>query len=402
MKRRALLLVVAVALSSGITAYPSIAKPSTATLNPCVGTGSGWGGMFKAIRNLYPKCQRHHLIADASVPKNDQTFPHKDGVAQCIPSVVMTPEDHRATPSWGTKGAAYRQAQLLLVQARKFREAILKEIAELKKIPAPSDPSKTLYDVYRVGLDQALAALDLVGDALDNLDANCNPKQSPAATTEPSVAAIAAPAPVKVSAVRPGEVTVTVQQSTFIFQTVELSGGFGQIPVPTGSGLITVQRTSTAPQASGIQARITQTIDYTHPYNASPDIRFEASPWFNVSGGASVATVQHYHLEYRYSAPTGDGSPGGDEVYVNRPAVVEIDPTPAPRDYVLAIDRGDGQAPQHVGVSGWQDAPFHVQLDYAPDLAQGWRTVTVTGAPGSPITTVSSTNVYYYYHYCAA
>lgn len=126
--------------------------------------------MFKFVRKLYQLAyERHHLIADDVIPKGG-LFPSRRGVATCIPTVVMHSSDHYQTPSWGKSKAAanYRASQKLLVDARKFREATLKEIDKLKTIQSATVKGKTLYDVYKVGIDQALAALDLMG--ADNLD----------------------------------------------------------------------------------------------------------------------------------------------------------------------------------------------------------------------------------------
>lgn len=94
------------------------------------------GGSYSAIRNSGTGGEVHHMPAFNSF-NGEIALKHGQG-----PAIWMTVEDHRKTNSWGSSTAAklYRAEQKKLIQQGDFKQAMDKDIADVKgKFPGKYD-----------------------------------------------------------------------------------------------------------------------------------------------------------------------------------------------------------------------------------------------------------------------
>lgn len=82
------------------------------------------GGRYSEVRKSNKGDEVHHLIPDSV-----SDIPRKDG-----PSILMSPEDHKKTASWGNSKAAkeYRNKQKDLVEQGKNRDALANGIKDVR------------------------------------------------------------------------------------------------------------------------------------------------------------------------------------------------------------------------------------------------------------------------------
>lgn len=112
------------------------------------------GGSYSAIRNSGTGGEVHHMPAFNSF-NGEVALKHGQG-----PSIWMTVEDHRKTNSWGSSTAAklYRADQKKLIQQGNFKQAMDKDIADVKgKFPGKYDAAIAQAVTY-YGTIQSLTA----------------------------------------------------------------------------------------------------------------------------------------------------------------------------------------------------------------------------------------------------
>jgi hypothetical protein len=103
------------------------------------------GGSYSAIRNSGTGGEVHHMPAFNSF-NGEVALKHGQG-----PAIWMTVEDHRKTNSWGSSTAAklYRADQKKLIQQGNFKQAMDKDIADVKgKFPGKYDAAITQAVTY--------------------------------------------------------------------------------------------------------------------------------------------------------------------------------------------------------------------------------------------------------------
>ena len=88
-------------------------------------TGDDCGGSYAKVRAARSGGEVHHTPANSISPLSTGKGP----------AVWMSVRDHRRTASWGRSKAAkcYRAQQMSLIKQGKFREAIAKDIKDIRK-----------------------------------------------------------------------------------------------------------------------------------------------------------------------------------------------------------------------------------------------------------------------------
>jgi hypothetical protein len=121
---------ISLTLTHNLTSYsiPSLDAPSRYKQ-----VGGSYGSIPSAMNG-----HRHHCFADwvytqTTVNKYDMyhNIIGTVSASYSAPVILMTPEDHQATASYGSAGAAYRNTQLGLVQQGLYLQAMQMDIDDI-------------------------------------------------------------------------------------------------------------------------------------------------------------------------------------------------------------------------------------------------------------------------------